>query len=123
VPRGWLLVLCVVLFVWQPLNFSAEVATTLPTLAMRGWPGVLELAVHGLVAAASVAAGWAIWQANPVGPSLALLVLAGSALTGIQSLYWSALPHNTFPADRLLLALLVAGHSCAWMAYLRRVPR
>ena len=122
-PRGWLLVLCAVLFVWQPLNFSTEVSAALPTIAMRGWPGLFELAVHGLVAAASVAAGWALWQSNPAGPALALLVLAGAALTGIQSLYWSALPHNTFPADRLPLALVIAGHSSAWMAYLRRLAR
>jgi hypothetical protein len=118
-PRGWLLLLCAVLFLWQPLDFSAEVASALPTIGMRGAAGVVELAIHGLIAAASVAAGWALWNGNPAGPPLAAMVLLAAAAAGVQSLYWTALPRNTFPSDRLPLATVIVAHSAAWLVYLR----
>ncbi len=122
-PRGWLLLLCVILLVWQPLSFAVEAASTLPTVGMRGAPAVIEMAAHGVVAAISFAAGWALWQASPAGPRLAAAALVAGAVTGVQSLYWSVLPSNVFPGDRLPLASVIVLHSCAWLAYLRRSKR
>jgi hypothetical protein len=90
---------------------------------MRGALGLVELSVHGLVAALSFAAGWALWQSNPAAPLLATAALAGIALTGVQSLYWSVLPSNVFPSDRLPLAALTVAHASAWILYLRRSKR
>jgi hypothetical protein len=122
-PRGWLLLLCAVLLVWQPLAFAVEAASALPTLGMRGVPGLLELAAHGAVAALSFAAGWALWQSSRAGPLLATAALAGGAITGVQSLYWSVLPSSVFPSDRLPLAALTLAHAGAWLVYLRRSKR
>jgi len=119
-PRGWLLLLCAVLLVWQPLGFALEAASALQTLGMRGVPGVLELAAHGVAAGLSFAAGWALWHSSPAGPLLATAALAAGAITGVQSLYWSVLPSNVFPSDRLPLAGLTVAHACGWLAYLRR---
>jgi hypothetical protein len=119
-PRGWLLLLCLVLFVWPPLSFAGEVASTLTTLEMRGAPAVIELLAHGLVAAVSVAGAWALWSASPGGRVLAGFALIGMGLTQVQSLYWSVLPRNTYPGDKLPRAIVVVLHSVVWLAYLRR---
>lgn len=121
--RGWLLVLCLVLFVWQPLNFAAGAAAAVPTLGMRGAPGLVELLWHGAVAALSVAAGVAMWKVSPAGPVLARWAVVGITLAGVQSLYWSVLPSNVFPSDRPLLALAMIAHGAAWLLYLHRSRR
>ena len=121
--RGWLLLLCIILFVWQPLNFVAELAATGPSLDMRGVRALAELMIDGAVAVLSVAAGWSLWVRVPHGPTLAVLALIGAAATGVQSLYWSVLPGQTKPGDELPLALAQVAHSAAWIAYLRRSRR
>jgi hypothetical protein len=122
-PRGWLLLLCIILLGWQPLSFAVEAASALPTLGIRGAPAVIEIAAHGIVAALSFAAGWALWQASPAGPRLAGAALVACAVAGVQSLYVSALPSNVFPGDRLPLASVIVLHSAAWIVYLRRSKR
>ena len=115
------LLLCLVLYVWQPLNFSVELAATLPTLGMRGLPAAAELIVHGAIAALSVAAASALWSATPAGPRLATIALVGVALSGVQTLYWSRLPHQTTPGDKLPIAALTIAHSALWLLYIRRI--
>jgi hypothetical protein len=121
--RGWIVLLCAVLLVWQPLSFALEAAATLPTLGMRGLAGTLELSVHGIAAALSFAAGWAMWQLSPAGPVLARMALVAGAATGVQSLYWSVLPGNVFPSDRLPLAGAIVAHAAIWLLYLKRSKR
>jgi len=121
--RLWLLLLCAVLMLWQPLNFAAEASSSLTTLGMRGVFGAVELVVHGAVAAVSFAAGWALWQSAPGGPKLARVAVIAMAIVGVQSLYSTALPSNVFPSDRLPLAILTVAHSAVWLAFLRRSAR
>jgi len=123
VGRGWLLLLCAILLVWQPLSFAVEAASSLPNLGMRGAAGALELLAHGLVAALSVAAGIALWQSSPGGRPLAMAAILSGAVAGVQSLYWSVLPSNVFPSDRLPIATLIVAHAAAWAAYLNRSKR
>jgi hypothetical protein len=122
-PHGWLLVLCGYLALWQPLVFASQVSGTLGSLAMR-WPiGVIELAAHAGVAALAVAAGRALWIENPGAPVLAEVALAACAAMSVQSLYWTWLPDNTMPGDRLPLAVVAIAHAAGWMTYLRRSRR
>ena len=118
-PRGWLLLLSVILLVWQPRNFAIELTTTLPSLSMRGAVAIVELLAHGAVAALCVAGGWSLWIARPHGPTLAALALIASAAVGVQSLYWSVLPSQTMPGDHLPMAILIVAHATAWLVYLR----
>ncbi len=118
-PRGWLLLLSVILLVWQPRNFAIELTTTLPSLGTRGAVAIVELLTHGAVAALCVAGGWSLWMARPHGPTLAALALIASAAVGVQSLYWSVLPSQTMPGDHLPMAILIVAHAVAWLAYLR----
>jgi hypothetical protein len=118
--RGWLRVLSVVLMVWFPANYAIELITTLPSLGMRGSPAVAELLVHGAAAALSFAAGWSLSVGNAAGIPLARTALVATAVTGVQSLYWSSLPSQTKPGDELPISLLIVGHAAAWLLYLAR---
>lgn len=112
--------LCLVLGLWFPLNFSAELTQTLPSLSMRGPIAALELFGHAVLAAVCVAAAWALWNRNAHGPMLARAALIGAALAAVQSLYWSVLPSQTIPGDELPLAVFAIVHSGGWLLYLHR---
>ena len=120
---GWLRLLRLVLNVWQPATFAVELLMSIGSLGMRGAPAVIELVVHGASAALSVAASMALANENPAGPSMASAALVTAAILGVQSLYWSSLPHNTMPGDKLPFAILTVAHSAAWLIYLCRSKR
>ena len=117
--HGWLLPLCVFLFVWEPRKLAGELAGSLSTLSMRGPGAVAELLAHTIVAALAVTAAWALWIGNPRAPAIAVLALTASAAAAVQSLYWSSLPGQTMPGDRLPLAVVAVVHAAGWIAYLR----
>ena len=119
-PRGWLLVLCAVLILWRPFDFVFELLQSLPSLGMRGAPGAIELLFHGLVAAISVAAVRALSSRLPVAPALAAVALIGSAVATVQTLYWTALPHQTIPGTEALLSTIAVAHAALWLIYLKR---
>jgi len=121
--RGWLLLLCVFLFVWEPLKFASQLTAAMGTLSMRGALAVLELVAHAAVAALTVGAGWALWIKNPNAPGFATLALAGSACAAVQSNHWSLLPSHTMPGDRFPLSAIAVVHAAAWIVYLRRSRR
>ena len=119
-PRGVRWLLCATLLVWRPLDFAIEFPSTLSSLGMRGAPGVIELLFHGAVAALAVAGVRALSNAMPSGLMLARAALAGSAVATVQSFYWSVLPHQTMPGDKLPLATLGVVVAGVWLVYLRR---
>jgi hypothetical protein len=121
--RGWLLILCAYLVVWQPISFASEVTTALQTLGMRGWVGVAELVAHAAVTAIAVAAGWGLWLGNPAAPSISAVAVLLCAAASVQSLFWTRLPHDVVPGDRVPLALLAMAHATGWMMYLRKSRR
>jgi hypothetical protein len=118
--RGVRWLLCATLLVWRPLDFAIELPSTLPSLGLRGVPGVIELLFHGAVAALAVAAARALSNEMPSGLLLARAALAASAVTTVQSFYWSVLPHQTMPGDKLPLATLGVVVAGIWIVYLRR---
>jgi hypothetical protein len=122
-PRGWLLIVCVFLLAWEPLRIAAEFEGSIGTIGMRGAWGVAELLAHAAIAACAVASGWALWSGNPAGPRLAVYALAASAAASVQSLYWSALPHQTVPSERLPFAILAVVNAAVWIIYLKRSRR
>jgi hypothetical protein len=72
------------------------------------------------VAALAVAAVRALSNEMPAGLLLVRAALVGSAVATVQSFYWSVLPHQTMPTDRLPLATLGVVVAGIWLAYLRR---
>jgi hypothetical protein len=120
---GWLLALCGYLAVWQPVAFAAEVTNTLGSLSMRGPLGLIELATHASVTALAVAAAWALWIGNPAAPAMAEIAVACCAIEVVQALYWTRLPHDVMPGDRLPIAAVALTHAAGWIAYLRKSRR
>lgn len=118
--RGWWLLLAVFLMVWEPMRIAAEFASAAGTLGVRGPLAIAELLAHALVAVACVAAGWALWNGNPAGATLAQYAVAASAAVSVQSLYWSMLPHQTVPGERLPFATLALAHATVWIVFLKR---
>jgi hypothetical protein len=121
--RGWLPLLCAYLVAWQPLKLASEVSATLGSLGMRGPAGLAELSAHAAITAFAVAAGWGLWIGNPKAPSFAGIALMACAAASVQSLYWTRLPSNTMPGDRLPLAIAAMAHALGWMVYLRKSRR
>lgn len=121
--RAWLILLCVALILWRPLDYVFELPQSLPTMRMRGVPGAIELVFHGIVAALSAAAAQALWNERPSGPSLAAMALIGSAAATVQTVYWTALPHQTVPGSERLISAFAVGHAAIWLVYLHRSRR
>jgi hypothetical protein len=119
----WTALLAGILGVWVPMNFSAEVASTLPSIGMRGALAVIELTAHGAAAAISVSAGYALWLRRPHAPMLARTALVLNALVTVQRHYWSILPSQTMPGDELWLSLAAVLHSVAWLVFVHRSAR
>jgi hypothetical protein len=90
---------------------------------MRGPAGVAELSAHAVVTAFAFASGWALWIGNPNAPALTEIALVACAAATVQSLYWTWLPHNTMPGDRLPIAAVAVVHAAGWVLYLRRSRR
>ena len=118
-----LVLLCAALLLWRPLGYIVELPQALPSLGMRGAPGAIELLFHGAVAALAVAAAQALWNERPSGPMLAAVALIASAAAAVQSLYWTALPHQIVPGTERVFAALAIGHAAIWLVYLSRSRR
>ena len=113
--------LIVLLIVWEPLHFAAEAIGVLPTIAYRGALAILELTVHGVVAAVSAAAGLALFNGAPDARRLATFAVIGVAARTVQSLYWSVLPNNTTPgAEPVFAGVAIVAAGVAIVVLLRR---
>lgn len=121
--RGWLVLLCGYLALWQPLAFAAEATGAMETLAMRGPLAVIELLAHAAITAFAVAAAWALWIGNPSAPTMAEIAVVCCTAAVVQSLSWSLLPHDIAPGDRLPSALAAITHATGWIVYLRKSRR
>ena len=119
-PPGAVWLLCATLLVWRPLDFAIEFPSALPSIGQRGFAGAFELLFHGAVAALAIAAVRALSNAMPSARGLARASLVASALATIQSHYWSVLPHQTMPGDRLPLSLTGVVVAALWLAYVSR---
>jgi hypothetical protein len=108
---------------WRPLDFAIELPSTLPSIGQRGFGGAFELLLHGAVAALAVAAIRSLLNGMPSPRGLSAAALIASALTTIQSQYWSALPHQTMPGDRLPLVAAGVTVAVLWLLYLARAEK
>lgn len=113
----------VVLIVWEPLHFAGEALGVLPTIAYRGTLAVLELLLHGVVAAISAAAGFALWNGSPDGRRLALVAVAAVAARSVQSVYVSVLPSSIPPGSEPVSAAVAIAVGLIAVVMLTRAPR
>ena len=103
------------LLVWVPGMFALELLSTLPSIAMRGAIGWIELAVHGAVAAVCAVAGRMIRLGTPAGPGLAAAGIIARAVIAIQSLFWTRLPTDVAPGTRGVFTTLACVNAAVWI--------
>jgi hypothetical protein len=121
--RGLVLLLCAYLMVWVPLTFAAELFGTLPSLAMRGVPALLELSIHAVIALFSVIGGWLVWIRPQAAWPMAGAAVVVSSAAALQSLFWTALPRNVAPGEKLPFAVLVIVNAAIWLALIGAARR
>jgi len=116
-------IVAVLLVFLEPLRFAAEALAVVPTITYRGPFAMVELVLHGLVAALSAAAGLALWNGSPDGRRLARVAIVAVTSRTIQSLSWSVLPNNTPPGGEWLSAGVAIAVSALALVFLRGTTR
>jgi hypothetical protein len=121
--RGWLLVLCVLLLVWQPLSLGLVAASVVDAVAIRGLPLALLLLVRLLVAAFGIAAGLALLARRPGAVALAKTSLIASAATDAFVYLTPYFPNNRMPGDTPFYVAGSMAYYAIWLMYLVRSRR
>jgi hypothetical protein len=121
--RGWLLVLCAVLLVWQPLNFALTTAGLVDRLSTRGPELAIVILARLFSAALGIAAGLSLLQLKPVGVSLARTSLVVSAVVDVFDWATPYSPKNRPPGDATILLAAALMYYGLWFVYLIRSKR
>jgi hypothetical protein len=121
--RGWLLVLCVLLLVWQPFNLALTMSGMLDELSLRG-PGFAVILVARLIAAGfGIAAGLSLLQRKPGAVSIAKASLVFSAAVDVLAYETPYSPNNRPPGDATLILVASLAYYGIWLTYLVRSRR
>src|SRR4051812_43174787 len=121
--RGWLLVLCVLLLVWQPISMALTIAGRLDSLSRRGPGFAVILAARFLAAALGIAAGLSLLQRRPGAVSLARASLIFSAAVDVLVYATPWYPNNRPPGDAALILGGSLMYYALWLGYLWRSKR
>ena len=120
---GWLLVLCVLLLVWQPISFGLVAATMLDRLPARGLPLALIVLTRVVVIGFGIAAGLALLAGRPGSLALAKISLILTAVLDVFVYVTPYFPTNLPPGDAPIYACASIVYSAVWLAYLSRSKR
>ena len=120
---GWLLLLCRLLIVFQPLSLAVTASSVLNALFVRGTPVAIVLVLRLAVVAFGVAAGRALQNVRPDAVALARLALLMSAATDVFVYTTPYFPSNRLPGDTTFYVAVSLAYHGAWLAYLARSKR
>jgi len=120
---GWLLVLCLLLLVWQPLSIALVASGALDALAIRGLPLALIMLMRLGVAAVGIAGGLALVKRRPGAVSLAKAALVLSAAADLIVYTTPYFPSNRVPGTTPLYIAASIAYSAFWITYLTRSRR
>ena len=121
--HGWLLVLCVLLLVWQPLNLGMVMAGLIGEVSRRG-PGLAMILLARLLAAGlGIAAGLSLFQVRPGAVTLAKASLGYSALVDVIVYATPYSPNNRPPGDATIILVASLVYYGVWFGYLTRSKR
>ena len=121
--RGWLLVLCALLLIWQPINLAFAMSGLVDELSMRGAGLGVILLARLMAAGLGIAAGLALFQQRPGAVVIAKASLVFSALVDTVVYGTPYSPNNRPPGDATIIfagSLLYYG---IWFVYLARSKR
>jgi hypothetical protein len=120
---GWLLVLCVLLLVWQPISLGLVASGLLDRLFIRGVPLALVLGARMVVTAFGIAAGLALLARRPAAVAMAKASLIASAATDMFVYTTRYVPTNRLPGDTPIVVAASLAYYAIWLAYLFRSKR
>jgi hypothetical protein len=121
--RGWLLVLCVLLLVWQPFSLALTTAGTLDDLSLRGSGLAMILVARLFAAGLGIAAGLSLFQRTPGALSIARASLVFSAAVDVLVYATPYYPNNRPPGDATLILIASLAYYAIWLTYLARSKR
>ncbi len=121
--RGWLLVLCGLLLIWQPLSLGLVASSVLEALPIRGLSLALVLTLRMLVAAIGIAAGLALLARRGAAVRLAKVALVASAAADVFVYSTPYYPSNRLPGDTVWFIAASLAYHGIWLAYLFRSTR
>jgi len=121
--RGWLLLLCVLLLVWQPVSLSMTTAGRLEDLSLRGPGFAVVLVARFFAAALGIAAGLSLLQRKPGAVTIARASLIVSAAVDVFVYATPWYPNNRPPGDATLILAGSLAYYTVWLAYLARSKR
>jgi hypothetical protein len=121
--RGWLLLLCVLLAIWNPATLAVLASSRIGSGAPLSTPVMVLLAVRLVVASIGVAAGMALWNRRAGAVQLAKASLVLSAIEVIGRLSTRAGLSEAPPGTRLPLAIALILFNAAWYLYLEKSRR
>jgi len=122
-PGGWLLLLCVLLLVWQPVSFGLAASTMLDRLTTRGVPFTAVLLTRVIVVGFGIAGGLALLAGRSGGVTLAKVSLVLAAAVDVFIYATPYYPTNLVPGDAPYYAAVSVAYSVAWITYLTRSKR
>jgi hypothetical protein len=120
---GWLLLLCLLLLVGQPINLAIGSARALGSLQLRGLPVAFVLLAQLMVAGIGVAAGMALLGGRRGAATFAKWSLLLSAAMDLFVYTTPFLPNNRFPGTTPLFVVASLAYYAIWIAYLARSTR
>src|SRR3977135_4480479 len=95
--RGWLLLFCGLLLVWQPINLATTMSGLVDELSARGAGLGVILLARLLGAGLGIAAGLSLFQLRPGAVSIAKTSLAFSAIVDVIAYATPYSPNNRPP--------------------------
>ena len=120
---GWLLVLCLGLLFWEPLNLGLAGANALAAISVRGLPVAVMLLVRVAVAALGIGAGLSLLARRGPAVALAKASLVISAATHMFVALTPYFPSQRRPGDLPIDVAATVVVYGAWFAYLHRSKR
>ncbi len=120
---GWLLLLCFLLFIWQPIVVGLTASSVLDSIAIGGLSIALVLILRLLVTGLGVAAGLALINRRGGAVNLARAVLGISAATDAFVYLTPYFPSNRAPGETPIFDTVSAIYYFVWIAYLSRSRR
>lgn len=120
---GWLLLFCILLLIWQPVNLGIVASSVLDALPVRGPILALLLMARVAVAAFGIAAGIALVGRRSGAVAMAKVSLALSAATDMFVYTTPYFPNNRAPGQTPLFVMGSLAYYGVWMTYLLRSDR
>jgi hypothetical protein len=120
---GWLLLLCRLLVIFNPLSLAITASNSMSALPARGTAVAVILLLRLIVVGFGMAAGRALQTVQPGAVTLAKAALVASAATDIFIYTTPYFPNNRMPGDTIYYVAASLAYHAAWLTYLWRSRR